>query len=641
QNSTFPWLAVNWDVWQFAEDLAELTAVGGTLAQLALSPDEGGEVMRRLVTAVPYTQTIISTGDLKVRQLAAQEKTLAQREAANGQSFYDRPDLWTEYIAPQNEMEEKVVQLWQQLLGINQIGINDNFFDLGGHSLLATQLRNHIYDTFHVELPIQGLLENATPAGVVELIQQQQASGKAVQPIADQLREAFPSERPALMRAFLREKVAVALELSPDQIPEDGELSGLPNLHLAAVDVVWNLKQAFKVQFYPHEVLERPSLAKLAEFILQQVDRMANLPSFATDKPLSAYTVRAHRESKPIVPSAKKNESMVFILNSPRSGSTLFRIMLAGHPQIFCPPEIALLFFDTMQEWQENVSFGQEFQWPAEGLHWALVELMGIEPEAGWRVIEQMVVDNRSVPGVYTQLQSLVGNRLLVDKTPPYAMDMDTLRRAEARFDQAKYIHLVRHPYAMIESFLRLRLDQQFSSSLFEDKNPDPYIVAETIWATANRNLCAFFAQEVAPERHKLVRFEDLVRDPEPVMRGVCDFLQLPFDAAVVNPYDGRKDRMMGGIGDPNILTHSSIDPKLGEVWKNIQLPRVLDETTKVLAKQLGYELPENLLLVPQMGQVSGGGETAVSPNLPQVDNLSDAEVADMLAQLLAESEGA
>ncbi|MCP5008607.1 MAG: SDR family NAD(P)-dependent oxidoreductase, partial [Aestuariibacter sp.] len=132
QNSTFPWLAVNWDVWQFAEDLAELTAVGGTLAQLALSPDEGGEVMRRLVTAVPYTQTIISTGDLKVRQLAAQEKTLAQREAANGQAFYDRPDLWTEYIAPQNEMEEKVVQLWQQLLGINQIGINDNFFDLGG-----------------------------------------------------------------------------------------------------------------------------------------------------------------------------------------------------------------------------------------------------------------------------------------------------------------------------------------------------------------------------------------------------------------------------------------------------------------------------------------------------------------------------
>ena len=154
--------------------------------------------------------------------------------------------------------------------------------------------------------------------------------------------------------------------------------------------------------------------------------------------------------------------------------------------------------------------------------------------------------------------------------------------------------------------------------------------------------MLAFFAQEVAPERHRLVRYEDLVRDPQGVMREVCDFLQLPFDEAVVNPYDGRKDRMMGGIGDPNILQHSGIDPKLGDAWRDVRLPRVLDDTTKALAEQFGYELPEQLL-TPQTSRVSlvSGGETAVSADIPTVDELSDAEVADMLAKLLMDNEGA
>jgi hypothetical protein len=460
-----------------------------------------------------------------------------------------------------------------------------------------------------------------------------------------QLKEAFPVERPSLIENYLRQKIANGLNVSSDEIPADGDLSGF-DLQLAAVDLMWNLKRDLKVQFYPHEILGTPKLPELAQFVWQQQERMANLPAYATQKPLSAYSIKEHRAGSynraPFTPPIRKNKRMLFVLSSPRAGSTLFRVMLAGHRQIFCPPEISLLFFKDMQEWQQNVSFGQDFTWPAEGLHWALVELLKLEPEEGWAEIERMVTENHTVPEVYNRLQTLADGRLLVDKTPPYAMDMETLRRAEQIFDDAIYVHLVRHPYAMMDSFLRVRLDQQFSSSLFDEPNPDPYIVAETIWATANRNLTTFL-KDVDPARQRLVRYEDLVQQPETIMRDLCELMDLPYEPALITPYDGRRERMMGGIGDPNILTHTGIDPTLADTWREITLPRRLDPSTKQLAERFGYELPDNYKAPngerPFLPTEQPAAETAAD-NI-NVADLSDDDVAAMLSQLLeAEEQG-
>ena len=67
-----------------------------------------------------------------------------------------------EFIAPRNETEIKLAQIWQEVLGIENIGINDNFFDLGGQSLLATQVISRIRQTFKVELPLLSLFEVPT-----------------------------------------------------------------------------------------------------------------------------------------------------------------------------------------------------------------------------------------------------------------------------------------------------------------------------------------------------------------------------------------------------------------------------------------------------------------------------------------------
>jgi len=66
------------------------------------------------------------------------------------------------YEAPRNETEEKLVLIWQQILGKDKIGIKDNFFDLGGHSLKAMQLLAHIHREFDIKIRLGDLFNKAT-----------------------------------------------------------------------------------------------------------------------------------------------------------------------------------------------------------------------------------------------------------------------------------------------------------------------------------------------------------------------------------------------------------------------------------------------------------------------------------------------
>ncbi|HYO51945.1 non-ribosomal peptide synthetase, partial [Archangium sp.] len=74
------------------------------------------------------------------------------------------------YVAPRNLKEEVLAGIWAELLGVEKVGIHDNFFDLGGHSLLATQVMSRLRDTLHVELAVRHLFERPTPAGLAELL---------------------------------------------------------------------------------------------------------------------------------------------------------------------------------------------------------------------------------------------------------------------------------------------------------------------------------------------------------------------------------------------------------------------------------------------------------------------------------------
>jgi len=66
--------------------------------------------------------------------------------------------------------------VWEDLLGIRPIGVNDNYFELGGHSLLAIQITSRLHDRFHVKLAVQTLFESPTVAELAKQIEQELAA---------------------------------------------------------------------------------------------------------------------------------------------------------------------------------------------------------------------------------------------------------------------------------------------------------------------------------------------------------------------------------------------------------------------------------------------------------------------------------
>jgi amino acid adenylation domain-containing protein len=94
----------------------------------------------------------------------------------------ERPALRTHYVEPRDLYEREVAHIWQEVLGVAQVGADDNFYELGGHSLLATQVASRLRDAFRAELPLQPLLGAATVAAAAAVLRE--ATGGAERPAA-------------------------------------------------------------------------------------------------------------------------------------------------------------------------------------------------------------------------------------------------------------------------------------------------------------------------------------------------------------------------------------------------------------------------------------------------------------------------
>ena len=108
----------------------------------------------------------------EVSQVVSSNVNLQAAETKNLSSHYLRPKLSNSYTAPTNELEEKIAKIWQEVLGIEQVGIYDNFYEMGGDSLIATQLASRLQARFPVELTLHDLLLQAlTVAKQAEMIE--------------------------------------------------------------------------------------------------------------------------------------------------------------------------------------------------------------------------------------------------------------------------------------------------------------------------------------------------------------------------------------------------------------------------------------------------------------------------------------
>ncbi|MBD2111679.1 MULTISPECIES: type I polyketide synthase [Cyanophyceae] len=409
----------------------------------------------------------------------------------------------------------------------------------------------------------------------------------------------------ATVQTYLQAQVATVMGLS-EQVPLDAPLMELGIDSLMTMELLALCKQDLDLVLYPREVLAHPTVAALSSYIARELVRVHRpaasveaSPSLApaefpeetvTELPKSPWQSPAPLEPLP----TRRNPPMVFLLSAPRSGSTLLRVMLAGHPGLFCPPELHLLPFNTLEA--QGAALG--YSYLQEGLQRAVMELLQVNAEQAETLLSEWRQHHTTVPAVYDKLQQMAGGRLLVDKSPTYSLSLETLERAEQIFEGAKYIHLVRHPYSVISSFVHNRMYK-----IFDLEPDDPYRLAEQVWQACNQNIRTF-ASSLDPERHYTLRYEDLVVDPEPAMRGLCTFLDLPFDPAVLTPYEGR--RMTDGVtaqsmavDDPNFRQRSRIEAHLAKIWQGIQLPHRLSTTSQTLAAQFDYPLPQEQAVVP------------------------------------------
>ncbi|ARU63542.1 hypothetical protein CBW65_22930 [Tumebacillus avium] len=87
-----------------------------------------------------------------------------------------------ELVLPRNEQEQQIAAIWQEILGVEQVGVHDNFFELGGHSLLATQVISRLRQTFGTEMPLRVMFEAGTVAELAQYLETEQQKAKKSEP---------------------------------------------------------------------------------------------------------------------------------------------------------------------------------------------------------------------------------------------------------------------------------------------------------------------------------------------------------------------------------------------------------------------------------------------------------------------------
>ncbi len=543
------------------------------------------------------------------------------------------------FVAPRTESEEKLAQIVRDVLKIERVGVFDNFFELGGHSMMATQVVSRIQEEFGVSLPLRIFFEFPTIDGIATKLAETQLENENQENLeallaeleglsdeeASRLLETEPSQE------SVTQKPDDNLEPSPRNEVEKYILERWQDIlqveHLTIKDNFFAkggdeqkaqkflnlISDEFKQYPPPSVMMYAPTVEQFAMFMIEYYSEIVEkkfgkippLPVDCTEGKWRTFSEEAsltdtelQKFRSIIVPYKmdhaliqQKNKPAVFILSPPRSGSTLLRIVLQGNSKLFAPPEMDLLSFNLLRERHEFFKTRGLPLWN-EAIPRTLMEVFHCNEQEAREIYDAYLRQNISTHEFYHRIQLKIDGRLFVDKTPAYAIDRNILERAEETFEQARYIHLVRHPYATIYSFLEAELDQNFI------KFEHPFSrrkLAELIWQVSHRNILDFL-RDVPENRKYLLHYEDFLLNPNDEVQKLCHFLNIPFEEAMLNPY--QEDRMTTGahsgtqmVGDYKFYLYRKIDPKAATRWTKFHCKDFLGDSSLHLAQELGYDI--------------------------------------------------
>jgi amino acid adenylation domain-containing protein/non-ribosomal peptide synthase protein (TIGR01720 family) len=378
---------------------------------------------------------------------------------------------------------------------------------------------------------------------------------------------------------------------------------------LKGITLVSVLQQDLGETVHVAALFEAPTVAELTDYFAKHYPATVSRFNLPADLSLAKSalhhldrdTLETLRQRIPVLQPyprrlAKKNPRAVFVLSAPRSGSTLLRVMLAGHPKLFAPPELALLSFNTLRE--RRAGFASQFESLLDGPIHALRQSLNCTVEHASARVAEWEKRDLSCKECYFELQRLIQDRLLVDKTPSYAYDLETLRRGESDFERPLYIHLVRHPGGMIHSFEQAKMDLLLPGQVRAGLELTRLQLAEAIWLISNENILRFL-EEVPTNRGHRLSFERLLQAPRAETEKISAFLGIDFHPGMLEPYGDPRPRMAEGLregsrmlGDVNFHRHREIDVAAVDQWRTALDEKDLSNLTASLAIRLGYELP-------------------------------------------------
>jgi amino acid adenylation domain-containing protein len=129
-----------------------------------LAPDEVRQFLKEQLPEYMVPATLTSLEGLPLTANGkVDERALAEADKAPATPA-------SRYAPPRDPTEERLVEIWKQVLGVERVGIHDDFFDLGGHSLLATQVISRVQSAFQIQLPLRIIFEAPTVAGLAKAL---------------------------------------------------------------------------------------------------------------------------------------------------------------------------------------------------------------------------------------------------------------------------------------------------------------------------------------------------------------------------------------------------------------------------------------------------------------------------------------
>lgn len=251
-----------------------------------------------------------------------------------------------------------------------------------------------------------------------------------------------------------------------------------------------------------------------------------------------------------------------FVTGRPRSGTTLLRMLFDAHPNVTMPPESAWLKYSYPK-------YGKVRNWDKEQICIFLNDFKSQNLIAFWQLdmelLKSHLLNNAGNYSygefcklIYVYYKSLYNKetiKLIGDKNPPYTLFTDKLIKI---FPEAKFVHITRDYRDNILSMLRVDFERPWVSSLAYR------------WKYYNKTLLN--VQRRFPEKFLLIKYEDLVTNPEDKFREICTFLKIEFTLDVLN-FNSIKDKITDAslwnyINKYHQSLYEPISPKKVDEWK-------------------------------------------------------------------------